>query len=62
MALVLCGEMQALVVVPLALERLEKRFCLCTVVEVPGVPYIVQGRLGGKLKRLCIGCSARCGI
>ena len=62
MALVLCGEMQALVVVPLALECFEKRFCLRTVVAVPGAPHVVQGRLGGKLKRLCIGCSARCGI
>ena len=62
MALVLCGEMQALVVVSLALECFEKRFCLCTVVEVPGVPHVVQGRLGDKLKRLCIGCPVRCGI
>jgi hypothetical protein len=50
------------VVVPLVLECLEKRFCLRTVVAAFGVSHVVQGRLGGKLKRLCIGCPARCGI
>jgi len=62
MALVLCGGMQALVVVPLILECFEKRFCLRTVVAAFGVSHVVQGRLGDKLRRLCIGCPARCGI